>query len=371
MKKIIKKMITRVPKEYKDEFNYEIYKENLLRLVIAAAIMLVFELVIFLFFKERIFSTYNTNEAVMVFIIFDVIMLPIIYALYKNYNKKYKKFTIKIIQHSYLFVILVFGSSLALLPQKEFQSIHIYIIAVFAIAAFFHLYPLESILLFFSAYLVFFYALPYHQTHIEILTILRINGFVMNFIAWIFSRMVFRMRIISFLDKKEIMEKVLLLNDMAIRDSMTSLLNHGNVYRKLSEEIEKAKHMAYPLSIIMMDIDNFKFVNDNYGHLVGDSIIIQVAQTLVNTCRATDIVGRYGGEEFIVILPKTPLSEAVLLAEQIRSTIQSSKFKNDIEITISGGISEYDNNTAEDLIKSADLLLLKAKANGKNRFETI
>ena len=362
---IFQNIINQLPKKNKDEFLLEIYRENLQRMIVAAVILIITETVIVCLFSGQIA---NADAAILVYIMFSTIMLPILYRTLKNINTA-SEIRIKYVQRIFLYGTLAFGCVLALIPQFEFASMHIYIIAVFAIAASVCLQPLESLVMYFSVYMGFFLALPYYQTNKSVILILSVNAFMMNIIAWIFSRMVYRMRINSFMDKKIIMEKNHQLEDLAIRDSMTMLLNHKHIYKRLDEEIERAKRIKYPLSIIMLDIDDFKCVNDCFGHRAGDSIIIKVAQILVDTCRLTDIVGRYGGEEFIVIMPGTPLKDAAFLAERIREAIESAEFDKGIAITISGGIKVLQEDSAEELIRSADKRLYKAKSNGKNRFE--
>lgn len=356
-----------LPKENEDEFLREIYRENLLRLIISAMLLVIAETTIVIFFRDDICKA---DGVVVVFILFNLIMLPIFYILYKRINKANKIYVI-LAQYIYLLGTLFFGCVLTFILQGQFDSIHIYIIVVFAIAAFIYMQPLESFIMYFLVYLVFCLSLPYYQTNPHAVKILTINAFMMNIIAWIFNRMVSRMKVNSFIDKKIILEKNIQLQDLAIRDSMTMLLNYKHIYERLREEIEKAKRIGYPLSIIMMDIDDFKHFNDQYGHLVGDSIIIKIAQILVNTCRATDIIGRYGGEEFIIIMPGTALKDAAILAERIRVAVETAEFDNETGITVSGGISALQGDSAEELIKSVDQQLYIAKSKGKNRFEMV
>ncbi len=365
MNRFFQKIITRLPKENKDEFLRDIYRENLLRLTVSAIVLIVAETVIACFLGDDIC---NADGAVIAFILFNVIMLPILYMVYKRINAA-REIVVKNVQRIYLFVTLIYGCALALIPQREFESIHVYIIIVFAIAAFIYMQPLESLIMYFLVYWVFYLALPYYQLNTHIRTILTVNALMMNIIAWILSRMVFRMRVNSFIDKKIILKKNIQLKDLSIRDSMTMLLNYKHIYEKLDEEVERAKRIGYPLSIIMMDIDDFKCINDNHGHLAGDSIIIKVAKILVDTCRTTDSVGRYGGEEFIIIMPGTALKDAVFLAERIRVAVETAEFEKGVSITVSGGIRELQDDTAEELIKKADQQLYAAKSKGKNRFE--
>jgi len=154
-----------------------------------------------------------------------------------------------------------------------------------------------------------------------------------------------------------------------MQDSMTNLLNHKNSLRRLKEEVDRAKRIDYPLSVAMIDLDNFKLVNDTYGHQTGDDVLIQVAQILSESCRTTDAVGRYGGEEFIIIMPDTNDWDAALLLGRIKTCIEETSFKEGIRITFSCGISELNGESVHGILKSSDIMLYEAKKKGKNRVE--
>jgi diguanylate cyclase (GGDEF)-like protein len=119
----------------------------------------------------------------------------------------------------------------------------------------------------------------------------------------------------------------------------------------------------------MIDLDNFKLVNDNYGHQTGDEVLIQVAKILTENCRSTDTVGRYGGEEFIIIMPDTNSGDAALLMQRVQRCIEATSFKEDIHITLSCGISELHGENVHGILKASDVMLYEAKKNGKNRVE--
>ena len=156
---------------------------------------------------------------------------------------------------------------------------------------------------------------------------------------------------------------------MTMRDSMTSLFNHKNSIKRLKEEIDRAKRIQYPLSVAMIDLDNFKLINDVHGHLAGDEVLIQVANILKKSCRSTDTIGRYGGEEFIIIMPDTDLGEAALLIKRIKENVKEAQFDQGIKVTLSGGVSDYRGESVHGLIRSSDLMLYRAKKKGKNRVE--
>lgn len=363
MKKVFPNFKAAVSLKYRDEFFKEINKENLFRLTIASLIVTVSEVTIYLFCND---SLMNTEEVMLGFIFSNFIFLPLLYLCYRRVNT-FHSTLVRLVQYVYIWAFLLFGLHLALIPQNEFASIHVYILVVFGIAAFVHLTPLESVLMFFPVYVLYYFLLPYYQYNREVLPIFQVNAFILNFIACIFSAMVMRMRVITFIDKKVIMNRNVQLKELARRDSMTSLLNYEHLYKKLNEEIGRAKLYGSPLSVIMIDIDDFKQINDTFGHLTGDKIIIQVARVLIETCRSSDIIGRYGGEEFIIILPQTGLNEAKILAERIRSTLEHAKFEMGCTVTISGGIMEYHGETAEELIMGADKSQYTSKETGKNR----
>ncbi len=117
----------------------------------------------------------------------------------------------------------------------------------------------------------------------------------------------------------------------------------------------------------MFDIDFFKQVNDQYGHVFGDEVIISVAEILMYYSRDSDYIGRYGGEEFMIILPYTSLEDAREQSERLRVYIENHVFENGLKITISGGVAEWKGKTPETLVIEADNLLYKAKKEGRNQ----
>ncbi len=161
--------------------------------------------------------------------------------------------------------------------------------------------------------------------------------------------------------------------ERAHSDYLTNLWNHGYFQTLLQSEIEKAKAVKDPLSLIMVDIDDFKIYNDTLGHQAGDKILRTLAGLLRNQSRKMDKVCRYGGEEFTIILPHTDKKEAFLIAERIRTDIQKHPFLNEEilpskQLTVSLGIATFPNSgaLAADLIHASDKALYEAKKLGKN-----
>lgn len=133
--------------------------------------------------------------------------------------------------------------------------------------------------------------------------------------------------------------------------------------------VKQPQHLR--IEEIRLDIDHFKRVNDQYGHLAGDMVIKEVASIIVDSLRSLDFAGRYGGEEFVLVLTNSENGSASLVAERIRHRVeQYSTFPDDIRITISGGVAEYTGQSCEQLIRKADELLYAAKKGGRNQVAT-
>lgn len=171
--------------------------------------------------------------------------------------------------------------------------------------------------------------------------------------------------------------RVDLLEKESVTDPLTRVHNRRYLDQRLGMEIARARRSRSPLSILLLDIDYFKELNDRYGHPAGDQVLDQVAQVISSSVRATDVVGRYGGEEFLILAPNTPLSDAVLLAERIREAIAARRFSTvdmkgqlqEICVTASIGVAALERtmHEAQQLIRTADQRLYQAKGQGRNR----
>lgn len=166
------------------------------------------------------------------------------------------------------------------------------------------------------------------------------------------------------------------LEKMATTDYLTALSNHQSFYTYFDELKLQAVRKNFPISLIFMDIDNFKHINDTYGHLSGDQILKELADIIKSCIRSTDFAARYGGEEFAVILPNTDLDVAVKLSERIRRKVEANHFETGdrvIQVTISMGADTFKpENSCKclyEFINKVDMLLYKAKNNGKNQVQ--
>jgi len=163
------------------------------------------------------------------------------------------------------------------------------------------------------------------------------------------------------------------VQNLAIRDSLTGLFNHRHTMELLGREVERAGRYAGGVSALMLDIDHFKKVNDEHGHLAGDAVLREVARLLKDTLRTVDSVGRYGGEEFLVLLPHTPPDEARRTGERICQQIAGHAFRvgqKELRVTVSVGVATWGDaggEAPEGLIREADQALYRAKEEGRNR----
>jgi diguanylate cyclase (GGDEF)-like protein len=163
------------------------------------------------------------------------------------------------------------------------------------------------------------------------------------------------------------------VRQMAYLDGLTGIFNRRYFEVRIAEEIERAQRYQNELSIIMIDVDNFKKLNDEFGHLLGDEALRQVSAIFAHNLRKVDIACRYGGEEFVILAPQTTGDAAFGVAEKLRRVVEGWSFPGvPRRVTIAAGVASYPGNgrTRDELVKAADDALYRAKQNGRNRVET-
>jgi len=163
------------------------------------------------------------------------------------------------------------------------------------------------------------------------------------------------------------------LSELSMTDPLTGLYNRRFLQERLQEEVVRARRYQYPLACILLDIDDFKDVNDAYGHIQGDACLQEIALLLKNANRVVDLVVRYGGEEFLIILPQTDLGGAEVVGERLRQRVEQARLlvkDRNRKITVSLGAAAFGNKNTEEpeeLVRRADQALLRAKQLGKNK----
>lgn len=174
--------------------------------------------------------------------------------------------------------------------------------------------------------------------------------------------------IVSMSDITDMEEEAKMLEKLATTDPLTKIYNRLKLNELLALEVKKSDRYKLPLSLIMLDIDHFKNINDTYGHDIGDKVLIKLCELVSASIRETDVFARWGGEEFIIMLPNTAGEGAQVMAENLRKVIENTNFGSVGVLTASFGVSEYCPNTnMEDVLKKVDDALYEAKRGGRNK----
>ena len=212
----------------------------------------------------------------------------------------------------------------------------------------------------------------------EIQAKLRTNLYLVSILALVTTLLLLGLVVLFFRQLvRKLAEARRQLETLSITDPLTGLYNRRHILSRFEEECERAKRSGVGLSCIMMDVDHFKKVNDTFGHQKGDEVLEMVANQARTSLRAYDVLGRYGGEEFIALLPETDLTTAVTVADRLRVAIQACDIlktpAGEVHpTTISLGLTRWQpGDTVETLIHRADEALYRAKAGGRNRIEVV
>ncbi len=173
---------------------------------------------------------------------------------------------------------------------------------------------------------------------------------------------------------KELHDTIKHLERQTHEDSLTKLHNRRHFDEQFSIEFDRSKRHNQIFSLAIADIDNFKMINDNYSHMVGDEVLKEISRLMVQKCRISDLVARFGGEEFTILLPMTKLNKAIIVCERIRKTIETydwSLIEENLHVTISIGVVEsLEFSSGNDLLQQADNYLYEAKKRGRNRLHS-
>lgn len=157
--------------------------------------------------------------------------------------------------------------------------------------------------------------------------------------------------------------------NLARFDALTGILSRRAILESLDDEIERAKRHGHNLACLMLDVDRFKTINDTHGHQFGDQALQRIAQVIAELCRTSDHLGRYGGEEFLIVLPETRIDGALRFAERVRRAVAETNLnRHELRTTLSIGATEWhdDDDSSSTIIAAADRALLEAKAAGRN-----
>ncbi|RLC50303.1 MAG: hypothetical protein DRZ79_04600, partial [Candidatus Cloacimonadota bacterium] len=205
-----------------------------------------------------------------------------------------------------------------------------------------------------------------------LIAIIVISGMILILLFVILNRYRMKKKISEKLEEKnkELQKAYKQLDHLARTDPLTNLSNRRDMLEKLEYEKHRSRRSKVPFVLIMADIDDFKYINDNYGHDAGDYVLVKLSNLMRNIIRKQDIIARWGGEEFLLFLPETDIFGGKILAEKIRKHIGNTKFEfkgKKIPVSVTFGVSEYNNKLSlDECITKADKALYEGKRKGKN-----
>lgn len=299
-------------------------------------------------------------------------------------REKRPNLMMNVIQYSAIIVILLAGIITVTIDQLVVSSITPFLIVCTITAAMFLIRPLYAAIINIGSYSIYYYALSLTQFDQALLLSNRVNGLFavgigicLSYILWRANAVNLEQREFIARQQKELEEKNKQLEQLAFFDPLTGLFNRRYFEEQLRSEISRMRRYGNESCIAMMDIDYFKNVNDNYGHPTGDRLLKKIALILNKQLRDTDVLSRWGGEEFIMLFPNTSLVTAKIVTERIRRIIANELFiveERNIHITASFGVALLMSDikdTFEQCYMDADQALYNAKQNGRNRVETL
>lgn len=288
----------------------------------------------------------------------------------------------KLLEYTAIITFFTFGVVIVVLDQLVTASITPFMVACIFIGVLFLIRPFLAVMVYIIGYVGFYIALGLTQVDQAILLSNRVNGITVGSIGLLLSIVLWNVNKSNILQKRlidqqqaELMEKNKELEYLAFYDQLTGVFNRRKFEDLINKEMKE--NMVNTSCIILVDVDSFKEINDKHGHPFGDMVLREVAALLRDSIRRTDSVSRWGGDEFMILLPDTSIKDGAALAEKIRSRLARKKFLlqgTRVELTASFGIVSLDGNDDNNLeiaYRMADQALYRAKENGSNRVEIV
>lgn len=280
-----------------------------------------------------------------------------------------------VLQYLSVIVIMAAGIAIVTIDQLVTNNITPFLLTCIACGTIFLIRPLISFIIYSTSYLTYYLLIALTITNQEMLLSNRVNGITAIGIGLLLSIILWNYSYTNITQKRRIEMQQKQLEQMAYYDSLTDLPNRRLFKKLIEQELASMHRHGHESVVIMLDIDDFKNINDTYGHPVGDEILRQLAHLLNSNIRKYDTVCRFGGEEFIILMPKTSLEGGAVFAERLRKLIMEEKFivgSITLQFTCSFGVSLLsvnDGQNSENYYFLADKSLYVAKHSGKNRVE--
>lgn len=304
-----------------------------------------------------------------------IFMIGFFLITYKLKNSKEPNVTMFILQYIAVVVIMASGIVIVTFDQLVTTNITPFLLICIISGVVFLIRPLASFIIYLTSYLAYYFLLALTITDYQILLSNRVNGITAVGMGFLLSIILWRYNYTNIIQKQRIETKQKQLEQMAYYDPLTDLPNRRLLEDLIKREFSLVQRYEHEPVIIFLDIDDFKKINDTYGHPAGDNVLRQMADLLKNNVREADTVARFGGEEFIILMPNASMKEGYDLAERLRKLIMEERFtigSITLQITSSFGVCsmrDIDSQTLEDWYFLADKALYLAKQSGKNKVE--
>ena len=355
--------LNQVPNEHKDEFYKQLSCMNATRMITMFLIIASIEMTLFLgelFFE---FDTKGIQKIMFIKLLF--VAMSLFFAVLLWVFKKYKLFNILrgfIILAVLGAVLLAVANTLA--AQTLVSDISIYIMGLYITIAIIRISPIYYIIINSLCFIYCALGIQTAQSNAQFIKWSLINAIILNLIAVIIARILYSQNIEIFLDKIKIYRQLQILQHMAEHDGLTNLYNHQTISRIIERQKELCSVSKDDLCLAVIDIDNFKKINDQYGHIMGDQVLKGIAKKIKENVREQDYVARYGGDEFVILFPGVTVAEANIICERILDSIRQVG-PTESSITGSIGLIALTESNYYDFFENADIKMYKAKHAGK------
>lgn len=306
-----------------------------------------------------------------------IFMIGLFFTTHKLKNRTEPNTTMFVLQYTTVMVIMATGIAIVTFDQLVTTNITPFLLICVISGLIFLIRPLVSLIIYVTSYVAYYHLIALNITNQQLLLSNRVNGITAVGLGFLLSIILWRYNYTNITQKRFIEAQQKQLEQMAYYDSLTDLPNRRLFDKTIKQELSSMQQNGHESVTIMMDIDNFKDINDTYGHPVGDNILRQLADFLKKHTRESDTISRLGGEEFIILMPKTSLEAGYAFAERLRKLIMKKRFiagPMTLGITASFGISPLCHTNSEsfdDCYFLADKALYLAKERGKNRVEIV